>query len=373
MPSLNANESTSVVLSLPRYRRLRVRMARSPINSTLTSASGWPTLRNSFRSFFLSGAIAGLRLFRLLFILMFTAFFFSEKLLAGIVDSVVKNAGKDEVEAPRNDAEVRKREIAHAELVIKEDAGYDAVRQRLDPLRRRVFKGPRRSLDGVGQHHDCGDLRPRAGTRVAVILFRDLDVGLEILGLLVKIGYERGAVMLLDYVDDLRRQLVFTRDLHAVLHMRRNYEATHRRHETIMLVLGDALVLDEIFRFPDLAHIVIVRPDAGKERVLSDGLGRCLGKVPYDDAVVIRPGALVDELLEQRLVGIEEFEELDVCGDIEEGLKKRQRHRDDDGHDARTEEPGGHVVAAPDQKLSLVEVYSGNGDDIDESRERACP
>ena len=55
---------------------------------------------------------------------------------------MMKDPVEDEVEALRDLPQVLERQIAHAELIVEENAGDDAVRQRLDALGRRVIEGP---------------------------------------------------------------------------------------------------------------------------------------------------------------------------------------------------------------------------------------
>ena len=89
------------------------------------------------------------------------------------------------------------------------------------------------------------------------------------------------------------------------------------------------LVLDEIFGFPDLADIMVIGAHPRKERIFTDRFGCCFSKVPDHNAVVIGPGTFVNQLLEQRLVGLEQFKELDVGGYIEQRLEEGQRDRYD--------------------------------------------
>ena len=117
---------------------------------------------------------------------------------------------------------------------------------------------------------------------------------------------------------------MLTRHIHAFLHMRCDDEAAHRRHEPVMLVVLGMLVFDEIFGFADLSHVMVIGADACEKRIFADGLGCCFGQVADKDAVMIGPGAFVDQFFEQRLVRVQEFEELDIRGDIEDRFKKRQ-------------------------------------------------
>ena len=71
---------------------------------------------------------------------MFTASLFYEEFHAGIIDPMMEYTTEDEIEAPRDLAEVPKREVASNELIIKEYAGDDAVRQSLYSLGGRVVE-----------------------------------------------------------------------------------------------------------------------------------------------------------------------------------------------------------------------------------------
>src|SRR5512147_3572 len=100
-------------------------------------------------------------------------------------------------------------------------------------------------------------------------------------------------------VDDGRRQSVRARVFHALLNVRSDDQTAHGWHETVMLVFGGALVFNVVFGFMDLPDIVIVGPDAGENRVLVYGFRGGLGKVPDQNAVMVRPRALINQFLEQ--------------------------------------------------------------------------
>ncbi len=105
---------------------------------------------SSFLSFFSIVDVANFCFFCVFFILMFTALFFSGEVCSGIIDTVVKNAGEDEIKTARNITQVLEREVTFTELVVKEYPRDNAVGQRPDPLRRRIVERPRRGLDRVG-------------------------------------------------------------------------------------------------------------------------------------------------------------------------------------------------------------------------------
>jgi hypothetical protein len=73
---------------------------------------------------------------------MFMVFLFSAEIHAGIVDAVMKDAGQDKIKAPGYYTQVLERQVAHAQLVIEEEAGDDAAGEHLYPVERRVFEGP---------------------------------------------------------------------------------------------------------------------------------------------------------------------------------------------------------------------------------------
>src|SRR5574341_1489728 len=183
-------------------------MARSPAKRMLNSASGRPRTLSSFPSRARMFAVARFCFLWLFLILMVTAFSFSHKLGAGIIDPLVEDSVQDDVEAPGDLAEVLEREVALAELVVQKNPGYDAVCQGLDPLGRGVVKRARRGLRRVGQHDDGGHLRPGPRPLIPVVFLSHDAERQEVLGLLVKIGDQGGPMVLLNDVDDGRGQLV---------------------------------------------------------------------------------------------------------------------------------------------------------------------
>jgi hypothetical protein len=97
--------------------------------------------------------------------------------------------------------------------------------------------------------------------------------------------------MLLDYVDDLRIELVLERQIHPLLHMRDDYQCAHRRRQLVVRIVAGAHVLGEIFRLHQFADIMEISADSAQCRIGPDGFRGRLGEVGHGQAVVVRfPG-----------------------------------------------------------------------------------
>ena len=111
--------------------------------------------------------------------------------------------------------------------------------------------------------------------------------------------------------------------------------------ELVVDVLAAGLVLDERQRVRELADVVVVRGDAGQQRVGSDRLGRPLGEVADHERVVVGPRRLDEEPAQQRLRGVGQLEQLEHGQDAEQVAEHGERA---DRHDRR---PPAAASAAP--------------------------
>ena len=84
-----------------------------------------------------------------------------------------------------------------------------------------------------------------------------------------------------------------------------------------MGVASRHLVFDVVAGLLQLAHVVEVAADTDEEGVSADEVGRPLGKVAQNHAMMERPRRLVLEPAQQRLVELGQFHELDAGSDAE--------------------------------------------------------
>ena len=136
---------------------------------------------------------------------------------------------------------------------------------------------------------------------------------------------ERGAVVLLDEVDERLGEVVFFRQVDAVLDVADDDEGAHGRGEMLVAAFaagGD--VLDEVLGLEHLADIVEVGSHADEKAVGADRFGGGFGDAGDGDRVVVGAGSAADEFLQERVRGIAELEEADVGHDAEQLFDERQ-------------------------------------------------
>ena len=107
--------------------------------------------------------------------------------------------------------------------------------------------------------------------------------------------------------------------------------------ELVVDVVAAGLVLDERERVRQLADVVVVRRDAGDQRVGADRLGGPLGQVGDHDRVVVRARRLHQQPAQQWLRRVGQLEELERGQDPEHVAEHGERA---DGHDRRTRAGG---------------------------------
>ena len=103
--------------------------------------------------------------------------------------------------------------------------------------------------------------------------------------------------------------------------------ARHLGVELVVDVVAAGLVLDERERVRELADVVVVRRDAGEQRIGADRLGRALREVADHQRVVVRAGRLDEEPAQQRLRRVRQLEQLEHREDPEHVAEHRERAR----------------------------------------------
>ena len=258
-----------------------------------------------------------------------------------------------ELEALADDPHFAQRQVAVVELAVVDAALDDVVNELVDLLRRDFFQRTRRALDSVGEHDDASllELRFRPAVTEALLAHlrdvlladvHDLATLPRILLLLerafVKIPHLRSAVMLLDDIDNALVELVFEREINALLHMGHDDQCAHGRGEFAVGILADAHVFGEILGLHELADVVKVGADARHRGIRPDGLGGGFGEVGDDEAVVVGAGCLDGQALEQRVVQIGEIQPGDVGRESKKTFEHGQRaHNQDRSQDAASD------------------------------------
>ena len=175
------------------------------------------------------------------------------------------------------------------------------MNEAFDAGRRGVDQGPAGAFDDVGQHQYAGFFRLRLGTGVAERCLVDITgvgIVLEPLGLTaIEIFDERGAVVLLDEVDDRLRQMMLPGQVGSILDVSDDHQRAHGRLQRLVAVAFGTLVFDKIRRLEHLADVVEIGPDADEQAVGADGIGRGFRDRSDVDRMVVRARRASDELL----------------------------------------------------------------------------
>ncbi len=187
----------------------------------------------------------------------------------------------------------------------------------------RVRRGPHRRFDRIGQHDHPGLLGLWPGAGIAEVLLAHLVAALQ--RPVVEVADQHRAVVLPDDVDDRLGQARLAREAHAVGDVVDDDPRALLRIEHIVDVVAVGLVLDEEGRAQRLADVVVEHRHPREERVAADQFDRALSQVRDDDAVVIGAGRLARQLVEERLVGVRQLQQLQMGGDAEEPPQEAER------------------------------------------------
>ena len=127
--------------------------------------------------------------------------------------------------------------------------------------------------------------------------------------------------MLGDQVDDRLRQPVLPGQIGAVLDVGDDHQRAHGRHERLVAVVVGALILDEIARLEHLADVVEIGPHADQQSAGVDAFGGGLGDRADGDRVVVGARRPADQLLQQRMGHVAQFQQAQVGQHAEEVLR----------------------------------------------------
>ena len=138
-------------------------------------------------------------------------------------------------------------------------------------------------------------------------------------------------MMLLDDMNDPFPQMVFTGQLDPILHVGGEDKAGHGGGEMVMPVFHPTGIFNEVkgfFQFPD---VVVIGADSCQQRVGGNRFRACLHQASDNDAVMIRPGSLKDEVFQKGMVQISQFQQLDIGGIVEKIFDHRSQSQNQEG------------------------------------------
>ena len=84
------------------------------------------------------------------------------------------------------------------------------------------------------------------------------------------------------------------------------------------------LVLNKVLRFPHFPDVVVIAGYSGIDRVCADTGGCRLGQAADNQRMVVGPGGLQGEALEQRTVQVAQLEQSKITGDFKNRFEQRQ-------------------------------------------------
>ena len=176
-------------------------------------------------------------------------------------------------------------------------------------------------LNGVGQHDHSGLLAP--GARPLVSEGGDVNVlAVELDGLVVEVEHQRIAVVLADDVDHGDGDALLGGHLCAIPGMGGENGGGDAGIGAVVGIVAH-LVFLEVHGALELAHVVIICADAGQQTVSAHRRRAGLGQVGDDDGVVVGARRFHQQPPQQRLVGIGQFDELGIGGQVEQPLQQR--------------------------------------------------
>jgi len=133
-------------------------------------------------------------------------------------------------------------------------------------------------------------------------------------------------------------------------------------------VIRVRLVFNEILRFFQLADIMVVRADLGKQSIGADCFSRRFRERRNDNAVMICARRFNNHLLKKRLVEIGQLQQFDIRNKTEQAFKQRRdpRHKNA-GHDTADEshdQSDRQII----EKISRDEIKADNRRHIDNAQ-----
>lgn len=169
------------------------------------------------------------------------------------------------VEALGDVVQVLEGELTVVELSVGKNLVDQILHKALDSGRRGVGQSPGGRFDDIGQHHKRH--LPGLGFRSGISEVFDLDgvFALLLLGLVIKIGDQTGAVVLLNRLDNGGPQPVAPRNFDAVFHVGHQNQARHGWCQFVVPVFNVLLIFDEVERLLDFSDIVIVAANLGQK------------------------------------------------------------------------------------------------------------
>ena len=148
--------------------------------------------------------------------------------------------------------------------------------------------------------------------------------------------------MLADHVDDRLGQAVLARQLHAVAGVLRQNRGRNARVGLVVRVFAH-LVFLKIHRANQLADVVIICADAGKQRVRADRLRRGLRQVRDHHRVVIGARRFDHQPPQERLIRVGKLDQLGGRDEVERRFQNRLQADAEHGGNHRAADGVGHI------------------------------
>ncbi len=140
-------------------------------------------------------------------------------------------------------------------------------------------------------------------------------------GSLIKIGYQAGAVVLLDDRLNGGGQFVFPGLLQAVLDVGGDNQCAQAGSYFLVRVVPRYLVFDKEIGTLDLSDIMIVGAHAHQQRVSLYRLSSRLSQVSHQDTVMVGARRFHQQPLEQGLIRVGQLQQPGGTGDPEQSLQ----------------------------------------------------
>ena len=137
----------------------------------------------------------------------------------------------------------------------------------------------------------------------------------------------------------------------AVLDVGDDDQRAHGRHQRLVPVGVVPLVLDEVARLEHLADVVEIGPHAHQQALGADAFGRRLGDRSHVDRVVVGARGAADQLLQQRMGHVAQFQQADIGLHAEQAFDERQQ--------PHHQQPGEHAPQPEAQRIGPDRSPSG--------------
>jgi len=186
---------------------------------------------------------------------------------------------------------------------------------------------------------------------VAKIAFVDQRcITCPLYSLVVEKAHPIGAMVLWDERTHTSGQPVMPRQFETIFDVVNDDLGTGLWIKTIVWIHAFGLILCEKVRAGYLAHIVVVGPHAGKQRIGTDPLGGLLRQIGDHQAMMIRSWSFAQEPLQERVIGTAELDEPHRRGNVEQRTDEKESTQCQTGREATVD----HAAQTRDQQIGRL-------------------